>query len=389
LDDDEFADGELLESSASSAAEPERRRRPQMVKLFMFMRDKGASDLHIKAGRPPMVRMGGTIRPLDMEALSPEQAGKIIREILTPDQEETLRESGSVDFAYEFGKGERVRVNAFHQRGALSLAARLVNTTIPSFDQLNLPPAIDKLTSFPQGLVLVCGVTGSGKSTTLAAVIQKINETRRCHILTIEDPIEFVYEDAKSFINQREVGLDVFSWTDALRAAVREDPDVILVGEMRDPETFSAGLSAAETGHLVFGTLHASNAAQTFGRIYDMFPPDRQGIIRQGLAFNLNAIIGQKLIPSCVDGMPVAPAVEIMFNNATIRELIRKAEEKKIPDVIKASAEEGMQDFTMSLVELVNKNLVGANVALELAPNREELQMALRGFKMTQRGFVG
>ena len=388
MSDDGFTDGELLDSSGAASEPSGKRKSPQIVKLFKFMRDKGASDLHVKAGRPPMLRLAGSIRPLDLEPLSEEQAEKFVREILSPDQAETLRSTGSVDFAYEFGTRERVRVNVFRQRGALSLAARLVNSEIPTFDGLNLPPVVARVTTYPQGLVLVCGVTGSGKSTTLASVIQKINETRRCHILTIEDPIEYVYEDAKGFVNQREMGLDVFSWTDALRAAVREDPDVILVGEMRDPETFAAGLSAAETGHLVFGTLHAASAGQVFGRIYDMFPPDRQPVIRQGLAFNLRAVICQKLVASCVEGVTVVPAVEIMFNNPTIRDLIRKGEEKRIPDIIKASAVDEMQDFTLSLADLVERSLVAANVALEIAPNKEELQMALRGIKQAQRGFV-
>lgn len=387
MSDDGFTDADLPASSAPEASG--KRKKPQIVKLFRFMREKGASDLHVKAGRPPMLRLAGSIRPLDLEALSEEQAEKFVREILTPDQEETLRTTGSVDFAYEFGKRERVRVNVFRQRGALSLAARLVNSDIPTLDDLNLPPAVAKTATYPQGLVLVCGVTGSGKSTTLASIIQKINEGRRCHILTIEDPIEYVYEDAKGFVNQREMGLDVFSWTDALRAAVREDPDVILVGEMRDPETFAAGLSAAETGHLVFGTLHAASAGQIFGRIYDMFSPERQPIIRQGLAFNLRAVICQKLVTSCVDGVSVVPAVEIMFNTPTIRELIRKGEEKKVPDIVKSSAVDEMQDFTTSLADLVERSLVAANVALEIAPNREELQMALRGIKQAQKGFVG
>ena len=384
MQDDGFEDGELVDPSA-----PARKRAPQIIKLFRFMREKSASDLHLKAGRPPMVRLGGSVRPLDLEPLSGERVDKIIRQILTPEQEETLTNTGSVDFAYEFEKDERVRVNVFRQRGVLSLAARRVNSKIPTLADLNAPPALEKLSALPQGLVLVCGVTGSGKSTTLAAVIQLINESRRCHILTIEDPIEFVYTDDKAFVNQREIGLDVMSWDDALRAAVREDPDVILVGEMRDPETFAAGLSAAETGHLVFGTLHASSVSQVFGRIYDMFSPDRQNIIRQGLAFNLRCVICQKLVPSCVEGVGVVPAVEVLFNNATVRELIRKGEENKITDIVKAGSEEGMQDFTASLADLVSRTMVAANVALEVAPNREELQMALRGIKLTHRGFVG
>jgi len=282
-----------------------------------------------------------------------------------------------------------VRVNAFKQRGSLSLAARLVKNEIPNFEQLNLPPAVDKLTTYRQGLVLVCGVTGSGKSTTLAAIIESLNAARRCHILTIEDPIEYVYADKKAAINQREMGIDVFDWSDALTAAVREDPDVILVGEMRDRETFAAALAASETGHLVFGTLHASSAAQVFGRILDMFPPEERDGVRKGLAFNLQAVVCQKLVPSCMHGTDMAPAVELAFCTPTVRELIRKGQDKAITDVIRAGARDGMQDFTASLADLVGKSLITGETALEIAPNPDELKMALQGIRLSTRGLVG
>ncbi len=382
MEDEGLEDGELLEPA------PERKKTPRLVRFFKFMAQKGASDLHLKANRPPLLRVAGSLRPLDMEPLTAEQTERYIRAILTPDQEATLDEKGSVDFAYEFGENERVRVNAFYQRGALSLAARAVKNRIPDFQELNLPEAVEKLASFHQGLVLVCGVTGSGKSTTLAAVIERINQSRRCHILTIEDPIEYVYEDKKAAISQREMHIDVFSWSEALSAAVREDPDVILVGEMRDRETFAAALSAAETGHLVFGTLHASSAAQVFGRVLEMFPAEERDSVRQGLAFNLQAILCQKLAPSCLHGVAMAPAVELLFCTPTVRELIRKGQDKSIPDAIRAGEREGMQDFTRSLADLVSKGLITGETALEVAPNVDELKMALQGIRLSTKSLV-
>ena len=383
LSDDEFEDGDLL-GPAKKGKKP-----PRLVRFFKFMGEKGASDLHLKAGRPPLLRLGGAVRPLDMDSLSAERTERYIHAILTPGQQEALQEKGSVDFAYEFGENERVRVNVFCQRGTLSLAARLVKNVIPSFDALNLPVGLKRVTTFRQGLVLVCGITGSGKSTTLAAIIEAINTARRCHVLTIEDPIEFIHEDKKAFINQREMGIDVHSWTEALSAAVREDPDVILVGEMRDPQTFAAALAASETGHLVFGTLHASSSSQVFGRILDMFPADERHSIRQSLAFNLQAVLCQRLVPSCLHGTDLAPAVEILYNTPTVRDLIRREQDKSIADALRAGAQDGMQDFTTSLADLVKRSLITGETALEMAPNPEELKMALQGIKLSTKGFVG
>jgi twitching motility protein PilT len=237
-------------------------------------------------------------------------------------------------------------------------------------------------------MIILAGVTGSGKSTTIAAMLDFINERERVHILTIEDPIEYLFTDKKALINQREIGLDVVDWHVALKHAVREDPDVILVGEMRDRETFEAGLNAAETGHLVFGTIHASSAPSTLGRILDLFPADMHQAMRQSLAFNLKAIICQKLLPSIKPGVQRVPANEIMIVNPTVRELIIKAEDKKLTDAIKIGFIEGMIDFTESLAQLVLRGDVDRAAALEVAPNPEALKMAFKGIKVSQPGIL-
>jgi twitching motility protein PilT len=237
-------------------------------------------------------------------------------------------------------------------------------------------------------MIILAGVTGSGKSTTIASMLDYINEREYVHILTIEDPIEFTFVDKKSVVNQREVGLDVSDWHTALKHAVREDPDIILVGEMRDRDTFEAGINAAETGHLVFGTIHANSAPSTIGRILDLFPADMHSALRQALAFNLKAIVAQKLLPSILPGVQRVPTNEIMILNPTIRDLIIKGEDKKLPDAIRIGFLEGMLDFTESLRLLVEKNWIERSVALEVAPNPEQLKMAFKGIKVAQPGIL-
>jgi twitching motility protein PilT len=300
-----------------------------------------------------------------------------------------LDETGGVDFAYVVGNDEcRFRVNLFKQRGRLSLVARRVNTKIPTFEGLHLPASIEKLCHYDQGMIILAGVTGSGKSTTIASMLDYINAREHCHILTIEDPIEFTFVDRKSVVNQREVGLDVLNWQIALKHAVREDPDIILVGEMRDRDTFEAGINAAETGHLVFGTIHANSAPSTIGRILDLFPADMHSALRQALAFNLKAIVAQKLLPSIKPGVQRVPTNEIMMLNPTIRDLIIKGEDKKLPDAIRIGFLEGMLDFTESLRRLVEDGLVDKATALEVAPNPEQLKMVLKGIKVSAPGIL-
>jgi twitching motility protein PilT len=274
----------------------------------------------------------------------------------------------------------RYRINAFRQRGSMSLAIRRVNTEIPTFEQLNLQAeTMRRVANQGQGMVIVAGITGSGKSTTLAAMMEFINTTRRCHIVTIEDPIEYLYKDKKAFVNQREVGIDVASFPAALKSVVRQDPDVILIGEMRDRETFETALTASETGHLVFGTLHSSTVSQTIGRMIDMFPAERERQLRQSLAFNLRAIICQKILPAAKDEVGLVPAQEILLVTPTVQKLIVDGEDKKIEQIIRGGKEEGMQDFNQALVALCAKGLISEKTALEASHNPEQLTMNLKG----------
>jgi twitching motility protein PilT len=308
---------------------------------------------------------------------------------MSPRSQKLLEDTGGADFAHVIGQDEcRFRVNIFRQRGKLSLVARRVSTKVPTFEKLGLPPSIEKLCHYDQGMIILAGVTGSGKSTTIASMLDYINERERVHILTIEDPIEYLFTDKKAVINQREVGIDVSDWNIALKHAVREDPDIILVGEMRDRDTFEAGMNAAETGHLVLGTIHASTAPSTVGRILDLFPADMHPAMRQSLAFNLKAIVCQKLLPSIKPGVQRVPTNEIMIMNPTIRELIIKAEDKKLPDAIRIGFLEGMLDFNESLRQLVERGDVDRATALEVAPNPEALKMAFKGIKVAQPGIL-
>jgi twitching motility protein PilT len=376
-------------ASAEPQAPADVRKEPEINKLFRVVMKHEGSDLHLKVGQPPMMRLKGLIRRMEMRPLTQEDMERLVLPTIDPRERRILEETGGIDYAHVIGHDEcRFRVNLFKQRGKLSVVARRVNTKIPTFEKLNLPAAIEKLCHFDQGMILLAGITGSGKSTTIAAMLDYINEREHVHILTIEDPIEFTFTDKKAVINQREIGLDVADWPTALKHAVREDPDVILVGEMRDQATFEAGIQAAETGHLVFGTIHASTAASSISRILDLFPADMHQNVRQSLAFSLKAVICQKLIPSTRPGIQRMPTNEIMILNPTIRELIRKGEDQKLYDAIRIGFLEGMIDFTESLRQLVEKGDVTKETALEVAPNPEALKMAIKGIKVSSPGIL-
>lgn len=362
---------------------------PRIEKLFKIMVRQQASDLHLKIGQPPVLRIKGVLQALKSDPLTDRQIQKLVYELLQPQQIELFEEVGSFDFAHEFEGGWRVRVNVYRQRGHISVSCRLVQRNIPSYEELNLPPIISEIAESERGLVLVVGATGTGKSTTLAAMVQQINMARRCHILTIEDPIEFSYRDGKSFVDQREIGLDVTDWPTALKFAMRQDPNVILIGEMRDAETFQAGITASETGHLVLGSMHASNCSHVFPRILEMFPPEKHEMIRQGLAANLRAVIAQTLVASCKEGVTMVPAVEVLLCNPVVRSLIVRNELAKISDVVRAGSAEGMQSMTRAMADLVKNNLVLRKVALAAAPNRDRLDMALRGISVDHGNILG
>jgi twitching motility protein PilT len=384
---DEDDNGADARKAPRVAAEP--KREPEVNKLFRMVMKHQGSDLHLKVGLPPMMRLRGDIRRMEMRPLTQQDMERLLLPHLDERQLRILTDEGGVDFSYVIGDDEcRFRVSLFRQRGKLSLVARRVNTTVPTFAGLGLPPSIEQLCHYDQGLIILAGVTGSGKSTTIASMLDYINEREPLHILTIEDPIEFTFTDKKSVINQREIGLDVINWSKGLKDAVREDPDIILVGELRDRDTFEAGINAAETGHLVFGTIHASTAPSTIGRILDLFPPEMHHAIRQALAFNLKAIVAQKLLKSIKPGVQRVPTNEIMIVNPTIRDLIMKSEDKKLPDAIRIGFLEGMVDFTENLRQLVERGDIDKATALEVAPNPEQLKMALKGIKVSAPGIL-
>ncbi|MCA9310493.1 MAG: PilT/PilU family type 4a pilus ATPase, partial [Phycisphaerales bacterium] len=288
---------------------------------------------------------------------------------------------GSVDFAYDYDEHCRFRVNLFMARGKISVAARRITSNILPFEGLHLPPIMSEIAMQPQGIVLLCGVTGSGKSTTIASMLDYVNDRKSVHIVTLEDPIEYIFKDRKATINQREIGIDVLDFKTGLRALVRENPDVVLIGEMRDAETFEAALHAAETGHLVFGTIHASSAPQTFGRIYDLFKPDEREQVRKILAYQMRAIVYQKLLPTLHKDIHRIPALEILINTPAVRKFIMEGRENELLDVIKAqeSRQIGMIDFNGSLVDLVEREFIHTRVATESSPNVDELRMQLKG----------
>jgi len=364
----------------------------EINKLFRALVKLEGSDLHLKVDRPPVVRVKGTLKPLNRGPIDDEEMVRLCFPMLNDRTKEVFDKTGGADFAHTVnvdGTKWRFRINLFQQMGHVGLVARRVNSWIPDFAGLNLPPVVEDLCKFDQGMILLAGVTGSGKSTTIAAMLNYINQNYRKHILTLEDPIEFMFTEDKCLINQREIGEDVKDFETGMKHAVREDPDVMLVGEMRDKETFMTAIHAAETGHLVFGTIHASSAASTVGRILDLFPPDMHNALRGALAFNMKAILAQKLLPSIKPGVGRVPTVEIMTFSPMVKKLILDGHDEKLADVIRMSTKEGMQDFTMSLKELVvDKELVDRNVALEVAPNVEALKMAFKGISVSQQGIL-
>ncbi len=340
----------------------------------------GASDLHIKADGPPRVRLRGELKPLDTDPVTHDESHQIAKDILDEYQYQIFATHGQMDIAYDYDETHRFRVNIFMSRGKVSYACRLITSDIKRFEELHVPPSLGDIALSANGLILFAGVTGSGKSTSIAAMLQHVNEQRRCHIVTIEDPIEYIFTESKATINQREVGIDCLNFNEALRALVREDPDVVLVGEMRDKETFEAAIRAAETGHLVFGTIHASSAWQTFGRIYDLFDEGEVPQIRKLLAYNIRSIIYQKLLKTLrPETSPRIPALEILIGTPAVQKYILEGREGELLDLIRKGTEEGMVDFTSALVNLVESEWIHHRVALEATPKPEELKMRLKG----------
>ncbi len=358
-------------------------------KYFNAVIKMQSSDLHLKGDSVPRYRIKGALREAAVDPIPEAELESMIFEILSEDQKAFLLKHGALDFAYDFGATDRFRTNVYRSRGKLSLAARRVSSKIPPFETLNLPSVVEKIAENHQGLVLVTGVTGSGKSTTIASMLNYINKNRACHIITIEDPIEFVYEDDKALVSQREIGQDVLNFEEGLRSLMREDPDVVLIGEMRDYETLVAGIKAAETGHLVFATLHSTDAYQTITRILDITPQVERHMIRQALVGNLRAVISQMLLPTIKEGVSRVPAVEIMISNPSVRKLIGEEREVELPTVIRSCYNEGMIDFTECLRQLIEKEFIDIKTAFTYCSRPEELRMALKGIRSTSSGLTG
>ncbi len=370
---------------------PEKQQANEVDKLFRAVVKLQGSDLHLKVGRPPHVRLKGDLKALDHPVVTDAHMRKMLMAMMTDRNKRIYLEEGGADFAYGVdvdGELWRFRVNILNQMGHMGLVARRVNNFIPDFEGLFLPPQLERLCRYDQGMVLLAGVTGSGKSTTIASMLNWINRRESVHILTLEDPIEFMFKDDKALCNQREIGLDVRDFKIAMKHAVREDPDVMLVGEMRDEETFMTAIHAAETGHLVFGTIHASSAPSTIGRILDLFPQNMHPALRSAIAFNMRGIVAQKLLPSIKPGVSRVPTVEIMFFSPVVRKLILEEEDEKLGDAIRIGVEDGMQDFTMSLKDLVQKDLIDRQTAFEVAPNVDALKMALKGINVSTPGIL-
>jgi twitching motility protein PilT len=361
---------------------------PQLNRFFKAAIKNRANDLHLKVGQPPKLRLQGELKNTTGEVLTPARIEEMVFEIMSEAQKDFFVKHGTLDFAHEIGGEHRFRINVFRQRGFISLVARRVSTYVPSFESLHLPAIVEKIAQAQQGLVLAVGPTGCGKTTTIAAMLDYITRTRSCHIVTVEDPIEYLFKDNKAIVSQREIGIDVPSFEDALTYLMREDPDVVFIGEMRDSGTVTAGMRAAETGHLIMGTMHSANASQAVHRLLDLFPQNERELVRQALAIAVKAIISQVLLPSIREGLDRVPAVEVLLANPGVRKLISEGRESDLPSVIRNSQREGMQDLTDNLCKLVQDGWVDPKDAYKYAPNQEELKMALKGIRTTAEGIL-
>lgn len=361
---------------------------PELNKYFKAAIKARASGLHLKVGQVPKLRIFGVLKNTTGKKMTEQLAEELVFGILSDAQKKFFLENGAVDLAYELSDQDRFRVNIFRQRGMISLSARQIISNIPPFESLHLPPIAKRIAEGNDGIILVTGPAGCGKTTTIASMIDHINRTRSCHIITIEDPIEYLHRDQKAIVSQREIGIDVPNYDDALKSLMGQDADVVVVGEIRDKGMAIAAMSAAETGHLVFGTMRAANAEQTVHRLLDLFGQEERDLVRKTFALTCRAIISQELLPCLKKGIDRIPAVEVLIVNAIARKLINEEREDSFPSVICTCQDEGMQDFTASLCELVNNEYIDIKKAYEYAPNVEELKMALKGIRRTPSGVL-
>ncbi|MEI7904562.1 MAG: type IV pilus twitching motility protein PilT [Candidatus Firestonebacteria bacterium] len=352
---------------------------PSINELLRALFDKGASDLHITAGAPPALRIDGDIVPLSMDKLTPEVCQELIYGVLTDEQKEKFEREAELDLAFGVKGLGRIRMNVFRQRGAVAAVLRNIPSKIPSFEELGLPEIISKyVVKLPKGLVLVTGPTGSGKSTTIASIIDHMNAERKGHIITIEDPVEYVYSHKNCIVNQREIGSDSISFGASLKHVLRQDPDIIVIGEMRDLETIQAALTLGETGHLVFATLHTSDTVQSINRIIDVFPPHQQQQVRTQLSFVLQAVLAQMLLPKAYSGGRVA-AIEVLIPTNAVRNLIREEKVHQIYSTMQTASEEGNQTMNQALANLYLKQQVTYNEALANSLDPKDLQRMIKG----------
>jgi len=354
-----------------------------LLEVLKSMVNQEASDAHFKVGRPPVFRIKKELKSTSFPILANKDIEKVAYFMMRERHRKEFEKKNEIDFSYQLPDIGRFRVNVFRQRGDAGIVMRVVKTKIPTFEDLMIPPIFQTVSMYNYGIVLITGASSQGKSTTLAAMIDNINAQKKCHIMTIEDPIEYLHEDKQALINQREVGLDTESFDLALRYVIRQDPDIILIGEMRDAETFQTALAAAETGHLVFSTLHASDTAQVVDRILDFFPTSQHKMVRMQLSFNLRAVTCQRLMPKS-DGTGVVPAMEVMIVNPTIQKLIRENKTDRLGNTLQSFAEEGMMSFNQSLVNLIKANLISLDTGLKNSSNPDALKMNLKGIYLDE-----
>jgi twitching motility protein PilT len=368
---------------------------PNIIQLLSAMKKLGASDLHIKVGVPPTFRINGILKAIDAPPVTEELADRYVDPILiSPKLRDKFETLGNIDFATHLPDGDRFRVDIFRSGGHTHMAVRRVKAEIPTYENLHLPPVYSQLIDLTmEGLILVVGVTGSGKSSTLAAMIEHINATRQENIITIEDPVEYQFIPKKAIVSQREIGIDVETYAIALKYIVRQDPDVVFIGEMRDHDTVLAAIQAAETGHLVFGSLHTADTMQAISRILEFFEPKDHAFVRGALSNTLKAICAQRLLPAVPEflkreGVGIVPATEVLIATPLVKSRIREGLDTDLPSIINAGGEEGMRSYTKSLAELVQKDCVTRHIAMEYAPNREALDSMLKGIEVKAETMV-